>query len=119
MIGWDDACYRRGLGHGLVVGLVAGLLLGSCSRPAKAAEPPGTILALAEATDGALVLLYTHRGPCVGRAHFAEHVAPSGERTPGCWILVRQDGVETVLLSFLDGERGDVAAERLKKPKGS
>ena len=115
MIGFDDACCRICFGRGLVIGLVAGLLLGTCSRPAKAAEPPGKVLALAQSSDGARVLLYTHAGPCIRGALFAEHVAPGGDRTPGCWIV----HLAFVQVSFLDGERGDIPVAQLKRPTDS
>jgi len=69
------------------------------------------MVAFAQSGDGARVLLYTKSGPCVGQARFAEHVSPEGEKTPGCWVM--NDGI--VLVSFLDGERGNIPVAHLKK----
>lgn len=70
------------------------------------------VVAFAQSGDGARVLLYTEAGPCVGQARFAEHIAPAGDKTPGCWVMT--EGV--VLVSFLDGERGDIPTARLRLP---
>lgn len=69
------------------------------------------VVAYAQSGDGARVLLYTQTGPCVGQARFAEHIAPDGEKTPGCWVI--NEGV--VLVSFLDGERGNIPVAQLKR----
>lgn len=69
------------------------------------------VMAFAQAGDGARVLLYTQVGPCVGQARFAEHIAPGGEKTPGCWVMA--EGL--VLVSFLDGERGNIPVAQLKR----
>lgn len=69
------------------------------------------VMAFAQGGDGARVLLYTKAGPCVGQARLAEHVAPDGEKTPGCWVM--SEGV--VLVSFLDGERGNIPVAQLRR----
>jgi len=69
------------------------------------------VVAFAQSGDGARVLLYTKAGPCVGQARFAEHIAPDGEKTPGCWVM--NEGL--VLVSFLDGERGNIPVAQLKR----
>lgn len=69
------------------------------------------VVAYAQSGDGARVLLYTKSGPCVGQARFAEHVSPDGEKTPGCWVMTEN----IVLVSFLDGERGNIPVAHLKK----
>ena len=69
------------------------------------------VFAFAQSTDGARVLLYARPGPCVGQARFAEHISAEGEKTPGCWVLTST----FVLVSFLDGERGDIPVDRLKR----
>ena len=69
------------------------------------------VVAFAQSGDGARVLLYTKAGPCVGQARYAEHVAPDGEKTPGCWVMT--EGV--VLVSFLDGERGNIPVAQLRR----
>jgi hypothetical protein len=69
------------------------------------------VVAFAQSGDGARVLLYTKAGPCVGQARFAEHIAPDGEKTPGCWVM----GEGMVLVSFLDGERGNIPVAQLKR----
>jgi hypothetical protein len=69
------------------------------------------VFAFAQAADGARVLLYARPGPCVGQARFAEHIAADGEKTPGCWVLT----TTFVLVSFLDGERGNIPVDRLKR----
>lgn len=69
------------------------------------------VVAYAQSGDGARVLLYTKAGPCVGQARFAEHVSPDGEKTPGCWVMTEN----IVLVSFLDGERGNIPVAHLKK----
>lgn len=69
------------------------------------------VVAFAQSGDGARVLLYTKTGPCVGQARFAEHIAPDGEKTPGCWVMT--EGL--VLVSFLDGERGNIPVAQLKR----
>ena len=97
----------------LAAALAATLL---AAVPLAQAEPPlEKVLALAQSSDGARVLLYTHAGPCVGAARFAEHVSPDGDKTPGCWLVNR--GV--VMVSFLDGERGDIPVAKLKRPTDS
>jgi hypothetical protein len=69
------------------------------------------VFAIAQSGDGAKVLLYAKSGPCVGTARLAEHVAPDGEKTPGCWVLTSSH----VLVSFLDGDRGNIPVGHLKR----
>ena len=69
------------------------------------------VVAFAQSVDVARVRLYTKAGPCVGQARYAEHVAPDGEKTPGCWVMT--EGV--VLVSFLDGERGNIPVAQLRR----
>lgn len=113
MIGFDAAAYRRGFWRGLVAGLVAGLTVAMCARPASATEPADrTVVAVASGGDGSRVLLYAQAGPCIRGALLAEHVTREGEVTPGCWIVMRA----VVLVSFLDGERGNIPVSALKRP---
>lgn len=69
------------------------------------------VMAFAQSSDGSRVLLYAKSGPCVGSARFAEHISPEGEKTPGCWVMLEN----TVLVSFLDGERGNIPVAHLKR----
>jgi hypothetical protein len=69
------------------------------------------VFAVAQSSDGAKVLLYSVPGPCVGSALLAEHVSAEGEKTPGCWVLTSSH----VLVSFLDGERGNIPVGHLKR----
>lgn len=69
------------------------------------------VLAFAKSGDGARVLLYDKAGPCVGSARLAEHISADGEKTPGCWVLLQS----TVMVSFLDGERGDIPVAHLRR----
>lgn len=78
----------------------------SAAWPARA-----EVFATVQSGDGARILFYTQAGPCVGQARLAEHVAPGGAKTPGCWLLT----ASTVLVSFFDGERGDVPVSHLKR----
>ena len=96
----------------LAAAAVAAVTLTFCA-PAPAQPVTDQPMAFAQASDGARVLLYRKAGPCVGQARFAEHVAPNGEKTPGCWVLT--DGM--VLVSFLDGERGNIPVSQLKLPE--
>ena len=115
MIGFESAAFRRGLRLGLAAGLVCGLVLaGLLWAPPARAEATQQPFAFAESGDGSRVLLYPHAGPCVGSARLAEHVTAAGERTPGCWIFL-DTGV--VLVSFLDGERGNIPVAKLKRPE--
>jgi hypothetical protein len=85
--------------------LVAASLVGA-ALPLRA-----EVFAIAQSADGAKVLLYAKSGPCVGQARFAEHVAPDGEKTPGCWVLASSH----VLVSFLDGDRGNIPVGQLRR----
>jgi hypothetical protein len=69
------------------------------------------VFAVATSGDGARVVLHDKTGPCVGAARLAEHIAPNGEKVPGCWLLAN----DTVKVSFLDGERGSIPVAHLKK----
>ena len=69
------------------------------------------VFAVAQASDGAKVLFYSKAGPCVGSARLAEHVAADGEKTPGCWVLTQSH----VLVSFLDGDRGNIPVAQLRR----
>lgn len=73
------------------------------------------VFAMAQSSDGARVLLYSDAGPCVGAARLAEHVAPGGEKTPGCWVLFEN----VVMVSFLDGERGNIPVAHLRRVSDS
>jgi hypothetical protein len=75
----------------------------------------GEVFAVAQSSDGAKVLLYAKSGPCVGQARLAEHIAPAGEKTPGCWVLTQSH----VLVSFLDGDRGNIPVSHLKRVSDS
>ena len=72
------------------------------------------MFAVAQSSDGARVQLYSVAGPCVGSARLAEHISSTGEKTPGCWILAEG----TVLVSFLDGDRGNIPVAHLKRVSG-
>jgi hypothetical protein len=87
--------------------LAAGLLCAAWPLQAQNQQ----VVAFAQGGDGARVLLYLATGPCVGQARLAEHIAPGGEKTPGCWVM--SDGL--VLVSFLDGERGNIPLAQLKR----
>jgi hypothetical protein len=73
------------------------------------------VFAFAKSSDGARVLLYDKAGPCVGGARLAEHINAEGEKTPGCWVLLQA----TVMVSFLDGERGDIPVAYLMRASDS
>jgi hypothetical protein len=78
----------------------------------------GPAMAVATATDGATVTLHTGRGVCVGHAYAAIWRPPPGSAepdVPGCWVL---EGT-TVLVSFLDGARGNIPAGHLVKVRGT
>jgi hypothetical protein len=77
-----------------------------------AAMADARIIAVATSGDGARVVLHDHAGPCLGAAKLAEHIAPDGERIPGCWLITEG----TIMVSFLDGERGNIPVAHLKKP---
>lgn len=67
-------------------------------------KPPPEIVGTATSGDGAVITLYARPGPCVGHARLAEHKTRGGVTTPGCWLLAGA----AVLVSFFDGERGDI-----------
>ena len=69
------------------------------------------VFAIAQSSDGAKVLLYAKAGPCLGAARLAEHISAEGEKTPGCWVLTPSH----VLVSFLDGDRGNIPVAQLKR----
>jgi hypothetical protein len=86
---------------------LAAALVGMALAPSAQAQ----VLAFAKSGDGASIVLHEKAGPCMGRARFAEHITASGERTAGCWLKTS----EKVLISFLDGERGDIPLVHLKQ----
>lgn len=87
------------------------VLAASLAAAALPLRAEGTVFAIAQSSDGAKVLLYAKSGPCVGQARLAEHVAADGEKTPGCWVLTSSH----VLVSFLDGDRGNIPVGHLKR----
>lgn len=113
MIGLDRATRRRRFRRGVLVGLVAAGTMATCMAPPKARAEP---FAQVTGSDGATITLRTDKGPCVGEALLAVWQAADLARTvQGCWIIVTIDGVSIVLVSFLDGERGNIPARRLVK----
>ena len=70
------------------------------------------VLAFAQSGDGAQIVLHERSGPCVGQARLAEHISAGGARVSGCWLKTS----EKVLISFFDGERGDIPLAHLKAP---
>ncbi len=90
--------------------LLVALALGACAGPVKLER--GKAAVVARSGDGAQVLLYNEQGPCVGEARFAEYVAPDGSAVPGCWVVA---GGGLVLISYLDGERGNIPYTHLKQ----
>lgn len=69
------------------------------------------VLAFAQSGDGASIVLHERAGPCTGKARLAEHITAAGERTSGCWLKTS----EKVLISFFDGERGDIPLNHLRR----
>ncbi len=82
----------------------AGLLLAATAADAR-------VFAVATSGDGARIELHDNVGPCFGQARLAEHIARNGDKVPGCWLVA--DGA--VKVSFLDGERGNIPLDHLKK----
>ena len=119
MIGFDAAAFRRGFWRGVAVGLAGGLWLAMLLWPSPArAQDLGAPFATVTAGDGASITLHLGSGPCVGDALAAIWRPPAGDqRAPvlGCWVLA--SGGETVLVSFLDGDRGDIPVGRLVKAR--
>lgn len=118
MIGFEDAATRRGFWRGFLAGIVAAAVVASCMSPprAHAAESDGEPFAVATSETGSSVTLHTGRGLCVGEARAAVwRPAPGSDAAPvpGCWIITGG----TVLVSFLDGERGDIPVARLVKAR--
>lgn len=110
----DVPGYRRGLRAGFVAGLVAAGVLAMCMAPPAHAAPFATVTA----SDGATVTLRTDRGPCLGDALLAVWQSADGQRqVPGCWVLA--DGGTVVLVSWLDGDRGNLPVSRLVKARAS
>jgi hypothetical protein len=68
-------------------------------------------IAVAQSADGARVVLHDHAGPCVGAAKLAEYFGPDGTMVQGCWLAFPN----TITVAFLDGERGTIPIEHLKK----
>jgi hypothetical protein len=85
----------------------AALAVATAALSAHAAE----VFAVASSSDGARVVLYASEGPCLGNARLAEHFGPDGEKTPGCWVLTATH----VLVSFLDGDRGNIPLAAVKR----
>ncbi len=81
-------------------------LMGLAALSAQAKE-----IAFAQSADGARIVLHDEAGPCVGAAKFAEYIPLKGQRVQGCWLALSV----SVTVSFLDGERGDVAFGDLQK----
>lgn len=80
--------------------------------PALAAAEP---FATASSADGSTVTLHTDAGPCVNGALHAIWSSPDAKSTvPGCWVI--RGG--TVVVSWLDGDRGQIPADRLKRATG-
>lgn len=119
MIGFESGAERRGFWRGFSVGLVASLVVVACMAPpkARAAElDDGPAFAVATSGDGSTITLHTGRGLCVSEARAAIwRPAPGSDAAPvpGCWIITGG----TVLVSFLDGERGDIPVARLVKAR--
>jgi hypothetical protein len=86
---------------------LAAALVGMAMAPSAQAQ----VLAFAKSGDGASIVLHEKPGPCIGRARYAEHITAQGERTAGCWLKTS----DKVLISFLDGERGDIPLVHLKQ----
>jgi hypothetical protein len=78
---------------------------------AAASSVQAQVLAFAQSGDGARIVLHDRAGPCVGEARLAEHIALDGRRIQGCWLMTS----EKVLVSFFDGERGDIPLAHLKR----
>ena len=120
MIGFDSAAFRRGFWRGAMAGTVAGLVVALLLWPAPArASDDGPAVAVATSGDGATVTLHAGRGRCVGMALAAYwRPGPGDDRAPvpGCWV-VTEGGL--VLVSFLDGERGNIPAAHLVRAKAS
>jgi hypothetical protein len=70
------------------------------------------VIAIAQSGDGARIVLHDEVGPCVGSAKLAEYIPLNGTTVQGCWLAVPGN----VTVAFLDGERGKVPIEDLKKP---
>jgi hypothetical protein len=85
--------------------LAASLALAALSAEAK-------VIAIAQSGDGARIVLHDEPGPCVGAAKMAEYVPRDGAVVRGCWLAIPGN----VTVAFLDGERGTVPIDHLKKP---
>lgn len=111
MIGFDSTAERRGFRWGFLAGIVAAGVVAMCmAPPAQAQEPIGEAFATAKSSDGATVTLYVGRGVCVGEARAAVWASPDGQHTvPGCWVLTKSHA----LISFLDGDRGNIPVSQL------
>lgn len=72
-------------------------------------------IAVATAPDGSSIVLTDERGPCVGDARLALWISADARvKVPGCYVAFPQ----VVMVSFLDGDRGDIPIQALKKPTG-
>lgn len=113
MIGFDSAAERRGFWRGVMFGLTLAGVVALLMAPPKAhAEPFATVSA-----GKVIVTLRTDQGPCVGDARLAtwQRADADDHTIPGCWVL----GGDRVLISWLDGDRGNIAVARLVKVRGS
>lgn len=118
MIGFDRIARRRDFLAGFVVGAIACAVL--VSLTGCAARPPDLGAAVATAgpaSDGSQVTLHAGRGPCSGDARAAVWSAPGRERVLGCWVLA--EGGRLVLVSYLDGDRGEIPPAQLVKVRAS
>lgn len=120
MIGFDASAFRRGFWRGAFAGTVTGLVLALLMwpRPASGGQGgEGQALAVATSSDGASITLHAESGICRGEARAAvwrPGPGSSAAAVPGCWLLVG----DRVLVSFLDGERGDIPVRALARVGG-
>lgn len=62
-------------------------------------------------SSGSTVTLHSKPGPCQGQAKLAVWASKDRKVTvPGCWVLSVVGGERTVLVSYLDGDRGHIKA---------
>lgn len=79
---------------------------------APVAALPAPILIAGPDTEGAFVTLHDEAGPCEDSARLA--VYQQGKKTiRGCWVAVPGG----IMVSFLDGQRGDIPAAHFRKVK--
>jgi hypothetical protein len=97
-----------------VLTFIAALAFHTPAQPQDLGAP----FAAVTSGDGASITLHLGRGPCVGDAMAAIWRPPAGDqRAPvlGCWVLASSG--QTVLVSFLDGDRGDIPTRVLIKAR--